>query len=369
MNILINCSNLKKGGGLQVADSICGCLTKVPNHNYLIVLSSYMDNTAHNISGYDHIEIIRYDITNNWKTILYGRDDFLDNIVESKDIYVVLTIFGPARWSPRCKHLCGFARAQILPMESPYLSSFSFIERIHSCFRNIILKFLFGRGVDAFWTENPYISKKVRSIYPNYRVFTVTNYYNQVFDQVDMQREYVLPPFTGCSLLSVNAPYEHKNLAIAIDVARYLQDKYPSFQFRFVFTVNVTDLPQIPNDLKGHFCLIGKVDISECPSLYNQCNIMFQPTLLECFTATYPEAMKSGLPIITTDLPFAIGLCGDAAIYYPALDAKACAESIYKLANDKEMQILLITKGKEELGKFDNYRERANKLIDFATSL
>lgn len=37
------------------------------------------------------------------------------------------------------------------------------------------------------------------------------------------------------------------------------------------------------------------------------------PSLLECFTATYPEAMRMERPIVTTDLAFAQGLCGEAA--------------------------------------------------------
>ena len=60
------------------------------------------------------------------------------------------------------------------------------------------------------------------------------------------------------------------------------------------------------------------MDISECPSLYRQSTFAFQPTLLECFTATYPEAMRSGKPIVTPDLEFARGLCGGAAVYYDA---------------------------------------------------
>ena len=87
------------------------------------------------------------------------------------------------------------------------------------------------------------------------------------------------------------------------------------------------------------------------------------PTLLECFTATYPEAMRMEVPIVTTDLEFARGLCGDAACYYSAIDAEACAEAIYKVATDKEYAAQLVANGKEQLKKYDNYEQRADKLI------
>lgn len=105
------------------------------------------------------------------------------------------------------------------------------------------------------------------------------------------------------------------------------------------------------------------MDIAECPSLYEQCDITFQPTLLECFTATYPEAMRMGIPIVTTDLEFARGLCGDAACYYSAIDPVAAAEAIYKVATDKKYAAKLVVNGKEQLKKFDNYEQRADKLI------
>ena len=44
---------------------------------------------------------------------------------------------------------------------------------------------------------------------------------------------------------------------------------------------------------------VGGVDIRECPSLYEQCDFMFLPTLLECFSASYAEAMKMRRPILT----------------------------------------------------------------------
>jgi glycosyltransferase involved in cell wall biosynthesis len=84
---------------------------------------------------------------------------------------------------------------------------------------------------------------------------------------------------------------------------------------------------------------------------------------MECFTATYPEAMRMDVPIVTTDMEFARGLCGDAACYYSAIDSTAAAEAIYKVATEKDYAVRLVANGKEQLKKFDNYEERADKLI------
>jgi len=91
--------------------------------------------------------------------------------------------------------------------------------------------------------------------------------------------------------------------------------------------------------------------------------MMFQPTLLECFSATYPEAMKMEVPIVTTDLEFARGLCGNAAIYYSPLSARDAAGAIYKTATDKALQTQLKDAGKQQLLSYDTYDQRAEKLI------
>ena len=145
-------------------------------------------------------------------------------------------------------------------------------------------------------------------------------------------------------------------------VAEYLEREYPNFNFRFILTCDKAPF-QLPEHLNRHFVFVGKVDVSECPNLYEQADIMFMPTLLECFTATYPEAMRMGVPIVTTDLEFARGLCEEAACYYSAIDAEAAADAIYKVATDKVYSSKLVANGKEQLKKFDNYEQRADKLI------
>ena len=58
---LINCSNLKAGGGLQVADSICGQLEKYQQHKFVVVLSKYLRCTQERICQFNSI-ILFYSI-------------------------------------------------------------------------------------------------------------------------------------------------------------------------------------------------------------------------------------------------------------------------------------------------------------------
>ncbi len=363
MNILINASNLKSGGGLQVADSICCDLHRFHEHRFIVVLSSFMKPTKERLKSVENVVVHEYNVRNNLCTLAFGRDSFLDDLVKSEHIDAALTIFGPSRWSPKCPHLQGFARAHLVLADSPYFAKMVKFDLWKSQIQNKVLGHFFKRSARYFWTENPYISEKLERLFSGSRVFTVTNYYNQIYDCPKAWQEKRLPAFEGVTLLTVTAAYPHKNLPISIEIAELLKHEHPDFKFRFVFTIDKKQFPQVPKHLNQHFHFTGSVDITECPSLYMQADIMFQPTLLECFTATYPEAMKMKVPIVTTDIEFAKGLCGSAAVYYSPLSAKDAAFQIYEVATNPDLRRHLVETGARQLSSYDSYSARSEKLI------
>ena len=164
MNILINCSNLKNGGGLQVADSVCGQLIRFPQHRFVVVLSTYLKATSERIKNYVNVDVIVYNIPDSFKTIVRGRDAILDDLVKERNINAVLTIFGPSRWRPRVPHLSGFALPQLVIPESPYFQRMSSKERLKWNMWCRVRKWSLKRSADNFWTENPYISARLKNL-------------------------------------------------------------------------------------------------------------------------------------------------------------------------------------------------------------
>ena len=364
-SFLINASNLKNGGGLQVADSICRQLYKFQGHFFFVVLSSQLAATQKAMEGTGNVKCLTYDLKDDWRSLLLGRNRFLDRLVEDNHIDAVLTVFGPSRWRPRVPHLCGFARAQLVKDVNP-----NFNPNLRERITYAVWRWGFRRSSDTFYTENAYISEMLPQIIKGARVYTVTNYYNQVFDQPEQwtRKVNLNDNDNVVTMLTVSSTAVHKNLGIMVPVSEYLERVHPDFRFRFVLTCDKAPFP-LPEHLRKHFVFIGKVDVAECPNLYEQADIMFMPTLMECFTATYPEAMRMEVSIVTTDLEFARGLCGDAACYYSAVDAEAAAEAIYKVATDEAYRTQLTANGKEQLKRFDNYEQRAEKMVGILEAL
>lgn len=360
MKFLINASNIHAGGGMQVTDSFCKMLYKYKNHQFVVVLSSFFQNRDKLVANMDNVELIKYDIEIKFKS-LWGRNYFLDELVNSRNVDAVLTVFGPSYWKPNCPHLCGMARSHLVLYDSPFFSSVSLKNRV----KYKMWKYFFMQCSSFFYTENPFITERLSSLFgKNKKVYTVTNYYHQIYDNRDEWDNSIdLPSFSGTTIITVSSSNPHKNFSIMAGVINYMKMKYPNFKFRFVLTQELEECPFVKDEMMDYFVFLGKVDVRCCPHLYEQSDIMFLPSLLECFSATYPEAMRMEKPIVTTDLEFAQGLCGDAACYYSATDASSASEAIYRVATDKSYAQKLVANGKKQLLTYDNYSQRANKLI------
>lgn len=370
MNVLINASNLKVGGGIQVCDSVCRELYKYTSkHHFTVVLPSALEECAKAIEMLPCIYVVRYSRPLGFIQILTGRNAFLDGLVEQHEIEMVFTLFGPSVWIPKCRHLCGFALSHLVLSDSPFFKSVSWKDNLKLRLRLSFIKRNFRMSANAYYTENPFISMKLKELFPKKKVYTVTNNYNQVFDYPEMWNCSVqLPYFDGFTLLTVCANYPHKNLPIIVPCIHILRSKYPDLKFRFILTIREEEYIPLSEEEREHVLFLGAVRINQCPGLYQQVDAMFLPSLLECFSASYAEAMRMRKAIITTDLGFAHSLCGDAAEYYEATSASALADSIYKVATDRLYYDHLLSLGDQQLKEFDTYEERARKLIEIMES-
>lgn len=369
MNILVNASNIGQGGAAQVTHSVCETLNKFPYHNFTVVLSSSVSKVKNIVNSYKNVKVIEYSVSTSKFTKITGRENVLDNLIISENIDVVLSIFGPTWWVPKVTHLCGFALAHIVMPESPYFARMSIVERFKSYINIAIMRFFYKRCSKNYYTENPMISERLKRIFKYHNIYTVTNYYNQIYENPSKWKYIDLSGFKGKSFVTLASLYPHKNLGITIDIAKYFKKVYPDFSFRFILSIRKEDFIPLPKELEDHFLFLGPLDIETCPSVYNQCDVVFQPTLLECFTASYPEAMIMDRPLVTTDLPFARGLCGEAALYYSPLSANDAAECLYRASIDSELKKELIYEGRKQLLKYDNYDLRSEKLINICEQL
>jgi glycosyltransferase involved in cell wall biosynthesis len=363
MKILINCSMLKKGGVLQVGHSFVSQLLNQNDHDYYIVLSSLLRKDFPEME--DGPRFITYDVKPSVFLSLTGREKKLDALVESIQPDVVFSVFGPAYWKPKCPHVSGYAKAAYFYPDSPFIQSMPIRKKIRLLLLRTLHMHDFKRFNQALVVETNDAARRLESLIPSKKVFVVSNTYNQVFDHPELWDDTLnLPDFEGITLLSITANYPHKNLSVIPGVISYLKEHYPALKFRFVLTLNRNDYRSVDEEQARHILFLGPVSIHQVPSLYKQSDLMFMPTLLECFSATYPESMRMSVPILTSDMPFARDVCGDAALYFDPLSIQSIGEAIHSLASSEALRSEMVERGQLRLSTFETFKTRAQKYIE-----
>ena len=184
-----------------------------------------------------------------------------------------------------------------------------------------------------------------------------------------MQKQITEKKYGEFRLLTLSAYYIHKNIEIIKPVLALLSERLKE-DIRFVLTLP-DDTYELLFTKEEQKCIynVGSVPMSECASLYEECDAMFLPTLLECFSASYPEAMAMGKPILTSDLGFARTVCADAALYFDPIDPSDISQKITRISQDAMLKSKLIGLGASRLQVFGSPQSRAKSYIEICKDL
>ena len=282
----------------------------------------------------------------------------------------VVTTAGPAYWRSRAPHLVGFNRPLFIYPESPRLGMMTAKARMRLAMQKWMHCWLYRREADALIVQTEDVNERVRNLLGTDKVYTVTNNHNGWYEQAEDFPARLPERATGSfRFLTLTSYYPHKNLELIPEIIQALPKDIRE-RVEFVLTLTESEYRQrIGGPVLPQVKLIGPVPPPECPSLYRECDAMFLPTLAECFSASYPEAMKMEKPIITTDLGFARSICEDAALYFEPCNANAAAEQIIRLLQDLPLQDTLRARGQEQLLTFDSPAERAEKILGICAEL
>jgi len=161
-------------------------------------------------------------------------------------------------------------------------------------------------------------------------------------------------------ILWVSHYADHKNLATLLRAAEMLRAE---MDFELVLTLDAalrngqhTPMPAeeraLLARLEGVAKLAGVRSYDETWALYREADVFVFPSLCESFGHPLVEAMASGLPIVASDIPVHREICGDAAEYFPVLDARALAKALSGLMKDAATRARLTARGAERVKEF-----------------
>ena len=153
-------------------------------------------------------------------------------------------------------------------------------------------------------------------------------------------------------LLFLSKYYVHKNFEILIPLAKEIIQR--KLNITITITINAEENQGSANFIKAiqdHnlgdvIKNAGNIKLEDVANVYEAHDGLLLPTLLESFSGTYIESFYFGKPIFTSDIDFAHDSCKDAAFFFDPLNSLNILDVIVSAFN-KPQEI----KNKIELGK------------------
>jgi glycosyltransferase involved in cell wall biosynthesis len=160
--------------------------------------------------------------------------------------------------------------------------------------------------------------------------------------------------------------WPHKNHIGLLKALNILKKVYPHLSVVFTGAASnahndITTFIEKANLIqKVHY--LGHIDRSDMPYIYANAKMLVFPSLFEGFGIPLVEAMRSGCPIVASQVTSIPEVAGDAALYIDPKNPLDIASKISQLLDDKALAQGLVAKGKKLAHKF-SYARSAQLII------
>jgi glycosyltransferase involved in cell wall biosynthesis len=373
--IIVDVSNIKVGGGVQVSLSFINYLESNFEHGlsvYYILSTPVFEQVSRCLDSarYTVVDTGVYTLNPLSKSRLNIRK-YIDYVNPS----VVFTVFGPSFWRVRrgaCNHVVGFANAWLVNPNTIAYEKFNIPSRFFVRLKNFILgKLLYSKEryyiTETHDVKNKFVElfsleEKCVEVIPNALPYMYSSDSTKLIGST-------LPEIHNNSFkfITIAANYPHKNLDVIAGVGKILDSK--GYDFIFYVTMRDEEYELTSCDFQRYTYNLGIIPVEDCPQYYYAADAMFLPTLLECFSVSYLEAMYCGTPIATSDFDFSREVCGEAAVYFDPLSVEDITMTLSKIMTSKSLRKNLSNDGKVRIKEHLTNEARSIKYIDFLVNI
>jgi glycosyltransferase involved in cell wall biosynthesis len=371
MNILINLSIQKQGGGQNVGMNFLQVMKEtaaVEDKVFLLVSNgSEIHKTVRKLK-FDH-----YYVTAKNPLIRILRDLFIvPNIIARHKIDVVYTYFGYTLLPKRIVQVCGVAFSYLFYPEVNFWIEYTGLslwkKRLIDAYRSWGIKrshgLIFENDSMRLRSHELFNIPPIRTVY----IKPSNDYINHERNDVNLNP--ILSSSPPYKILVLCGWQRNKNILRIPEIAHELGKLSDHFEF------TITAPPDHSTDhntftrhvhshgVQGMINLIGVVEKAKLPDLYKESTFVLLLSKLESFSNNIIESWVFRRPLIITDAHWSRSLCKEAAYYVNRESPKGIADAIHRLSSNPEMQKSLILKGLKEKDKYPTIVERAQ--MEFA---
>jgi glycosyltransferase involved in cell wall biosynthesis len=362
MKALINASNLRVGGGVQVGTSVIGELTQIPMlpPDLVVWASDVVDANLRRL-GYDIASLPAYEVINtkpsNWLRSPVAR--------RLQDFDAIFTIFGPLYvWKLMGINITGFAQPWIINPENGIDAFMSLHQRLLQRLKFRAQSFFFHRA-DHLVVELEHVKAGLlrKGFGSDSEITVVHNSLSSLYANPSSWQTFVFPNSDSKLKLGfVGRNYLHKNTRIFPAIINLLKDNYGIDAVIYV-TFTDDEWSSCDDNFRLSVTNVGPLFVTQCPTFYRKIDGVIFPSLLECFSATPLEAMAMEKPLFASDRPFNRDVCQEHAHYFDPLSPESAAEAIARVFLSGGPNQAALRVAREHAFNFSNPRKRAEQYL------
>jgi len=163
-------------------------------------------------------------------------------------------------------------------------------------------------------------------------------------------------------LLYVGNAYPHKNLERLILAFNKLSKQKNDLRLVLVGELDYF-YKRLQKMSSSNVIFMDFVSDKELSSLYQNACLYVFPSLCEGFGLPPLEAMAYNLPVVSSNSSCLPEILGDAAVYFNAEDIDDMVNKIKLVLNNEELQKELISKGREQIGRY-SWGKMSQEILD-----
>ncbi len=371
MNLLINMSNLRFGGGISVAKNLMANAIPLRKlDNFVLICPQgcgYESLSAQNVEiiyvpdSFHSSPLVKHQY-NHYKFPALVKEKKIDKIVSLGNVAF------PAEGVPQ---LLLIQNAWLLYPESVAWKKIDWkswiVNKLMVKYIAHHLKYASNYALQTYEMHQRFI--KQFKVGRN-KVHIIANSFSGSPGSNTTLADYNKPPF---QLLVLSKYYAYKNFEILIPVAKILREKNANIEI--YLTIDKEESPAAAKFLErvakegvdSVIRTIGHVAMDDVGAAIRRYHGMLLPTLLESFSGTYVEAIAYGRPIFTSNMDFAKNICHGAAFYFNPLDAKDIADTLIAAFENPSLISTKIETGKailDDMGNWHDIARHFSQIID-----
>lgn len=354
MKLLLDCSALTVGGGVQVGLAVIYRAVRDAALEVCLIVS---EEVSVQMEPGDSEKVCQFHVFNSngvMRKLLNSK--LISNIEKNFRPDMTFVVFGPSYWRPKSVCLQGFALGKMLYPESRsyYRSS---VDRWREQLLDKVKIFFFKRNSDCYLVETDVVKERLAKFFsiPLDCIYVIGNSYSPAFERQCLAIGGIEKSESAYRIFVPASFYLHKNLEVVPRVAAVLKERgWCDIVFVFTLDSNCSGWKVIEGlaaDLGvSEFVVTAGAIPNKCiAEEYAKSDAVLCTSLVESSTAVFPEAFMVGVPLLVSGMDFARNLCGDAALYFDPHDPGSIADSIVSLFSDPKLQSDMIKRAKAQL--------------------